>query len=419
MTESEFREYLATITPADRKKFVEECVSRRGETFRDICEKDYLLDSELKALAYQRAPKSNKSKLEQLKDERYRLIEMDNRMYSDLVQNCNRPELHCTVYSASSFGEDFSRLRNQFNELNSDPEYKASFGLLESKTIAWVSVTRDIDNALIPKVAPLQNPWDSLPSRANSASSNQDNGKPAAESNGFKDPYAGVSDELNQEKIDKHAWNIGAITGAISAAGQVLQAEVAHDSPEAASVGREILGSIGLGEYAPSGGVVSTEATARDMRESEICPLSEPYKSQCEARNGPSTYSRNASSANKSSNYAPPATPPANLQVPTFTPVLPEQQIAGQVDSANYSAMNCSERELAIKSVQIPANASPSSALETVMWISNTAMQMFDDGCPGITEADRDEHAKAYQSSESACQAIRTDPSSCKPAKHF
>lgn len=384
MTASEFKEYLATLTPAERKKFVGECISHRGASGREVCEKDYLLDSEIRALAYQRAARNTKSKLDQLKDERDRLVREDNRLQSELMQNCNRPELPCSVYSGDSFNREFSSLRWAIDKLNSEPEYKASFGVLESKTVAWMAATQKAaDFSLPPRVSPASNPWDSLPSRTGPDGPAVAGADKSAGSSGFKDPYANVSDELSRERINAHAWNIGAITGALTLVGQAAQARSAMESPEAAAAAKEVLGSMGLGEYA-----ASDEAIALGRKAAAETGASSPA-----------------------------GTP--GQQVPTFTPALPQQQTAGSVDTTNYSAMNCSAREQAVKNTRIPDNASPSNAQETVMWMTMTAVQMFDDGCPGITAAERQEYANAYKAAESACQAIRSDPSSCRPTKHF
>lgn len=147
-----------------------------------------------------------KSVFEQLKDERDRLVREDNRLYSSLVQNCNKPELQCSVYSGDSFNRDILRLKREVDKLNLNPKYINSFGVLESKAIAWTKVTQEFtDFNLIPKTIGTPKPWEGLPTRVDEGSSiNVDTSK-KTEKVGFVDPYANVSDELSQNKINEEA----------------------------------------------------------------------------------------------------------------------------------------------------------------------------------------------------------------------
>jgi len=151
--------------------------------------------------------KSFKSIFEKFRDEKDRLVREDNRLYSSLVQNCNKPVLPCSVYSGDSFNRDILRLKRDIHKLNANQQYINSFSILESKAIAWVTVTHEItDFNLIPKSnADTQKPWDHLPTRDNNDSSIIVGSDKKAEKSGFIDPYANVSNELSQNKINEEA----------------------------------------------------------------------------------------------------------------------------------------------------------------------------------------------------------------------
>ena len=219
MSASEFKEYLATLSPSERQEFVKRCTLHRGDSGKEICENDYLLDSELRALRNKRRTPDARSKFEQLKDERDRLVREDNRLHDELIQNCNKPEMHCTLYSGDSFNSSISRLKGEIDELNNNPEFRASFGRLESKAITWTKVSQEFrDLSLVPK-PPVTAPkaWDALPSREVSKMQIEVNPTDKLADSGFKDPYSNVSSQLSQEKINQEAGSFKAVIDTVLA----------------------------------------------------------------------------------------------------------------------------------------------------------------------------------------------------------
>lgn len=269
MDASEFKQYLATLSANERQDFVKRCTLQRGDSGKDICENDYLLDGELQALHNKKITLNVRGKFEQLRDERDRLVREDNRLHEILIQICNKPELQCIIYSGDSFNKDILRLRREMDRLNKDPEFRDSFGMLESKAIAWTKVTQEFtDLSLVPKPpATASKAWDVLPSREDSQMQIVVNPTDKSEKSGFKDPYSNVSNQLSQEKINQEADSFSTVMNillAVSDAVATNQSNVAN-----ANI---------------SGGPLLAPGNATASG-SEICPLSEPYRSQCEARN--------------------------------------------------------------------------------------------------------------------------------------
>jgi hypothetical protein len=210
----EFREYLKTLSASERQDFIKRCTLKRGDSGKDICENDYLLDHELRALNESRRTQNAKSKHEQLKDERAYLVKEDTRLHEELIKNCNTPELQCSIYSSDGFTKDILRLQRGIEKLNQDPEYKKNFGALDSKAIAWTSVTQQINDTNITPKAPdtSQNTWKDLPTRNSNDHKIDLN---VNDKTSFQDPYSGVSSQLSQEKINEKAGSWKLVTDTI------------------------------------------------------------------------------------------------------------------------------------------------------------------------------------------------------------
>jgi len=85
------------------------------------------------------------------------------------------------------------------------------------------------------------------------------------------DPYAATSAGITPEAAKQAGWDVGVLTGAIKAGGQVLQDQAALDNPEAAMEAKQILQSVGLGEYAASdqaiGGAMPPQGNGGDYEQ--------------------------------------------------------------------------------------------------------------------------------------------------------
>ena len=85
------------------------------------------------------------------------------------------------------------------------------------------------------------------------------------------DPYAATSAGITPEAAKQAGWDVGVLTGAIKAGGQVLQDQAALDNPEAAMEAKQILQGVGLGEYAASdeaiGGAMPPQGNGGDYEQ--------------------------------------------------------------------------------------------------------------------------------------------------------
>jgi hypothetical protein len=90
--------------------------------------------------------------------------------------------------------------------------------------------------------------WKRLPRSGNSATTPQFNIPDNASAN----PYAGTSAAITPEAAKRVGWSAEVLTGVIKVVGQIAQDMAAIENPESAVAAKEVLGSIGLGEYAAS-----------------------------------------------------------------------------------------------------------------------------------------------------------------------
>lgn len=95
--------------------------------------------------------------------------------------------------------------------------------------------------------------WKKLPRTGNASTGPQLNIPHTAST----DPYAKTSSAITPEVAKEAGWNLGAITGVIKTAGQIAQDRSALESPEAAAQAKEVLSSVGLGEYAASDAAIA------------------------------------------------------------------------------------------------------------------------------------------------------------------
>ncbi|RGE45696.1 hypothetical protein DZC30_07015 [Comamonas testosteroni] len=88
------------------------------------------------------------------------------------------------------------------------------------------------------------------------------------------------------------------------------------------------------------------------------------------------------------------------------------------------SAKACSDMKQAVISTRIPANASVTTSMETVMFMTKTALDMIAGNCPteGATpaqiEAERQERTRQYKAAEDACNAVQSGGRRCVAQRH-
>jgi hypothetical protein len=224
-SEAEFKAYLTGLNPSQRQAYVNKCLDARGTNMRDYCEKEYLNESELKKLELSRIKSTPQTELEIIEEEKKKLEALDSKLYNELSSACPSPNALCNV---SSIDEGLVRLNRRIEQLNSNPSFTQKFGQFVSKALNRKLIGYELDNgrywstrAIPTKQA--ANAWDNLPSRQPNAIENK-NLQALVETNNTanaNNPYAGVSDQLNQETIDKkaksYALTSGIIFGAIDA----------------------------------------------------------------------------------------------------------------------------------------------------------------------------------------------------------
>lgn len=88
------------------------------------------------------------------------------------------------------------------------------------------------------------------------------------------------------------------------------------------------------------------------------------------------------------------------------------------------SAKACSDMKQAVISTRVPANASVTTSMETVMFMTKTALDMIAGNCPteGATpaqiEAERQERTRQYKAAEDACNAVQSGGRRCVAQRH-
>lgn len=87
------------------------------------------------------------------------------------------------------------------------------------------------------------------------------------------------------------------------------------------------------------------------------------------------------------------------------------------------SEQSCEALKQAVIATKIPDNASVIDSQETLMWITNTAVQMIDAGCPGGTplqrSAERQQHLQTYAAAEQACNQVQSAGRRCLARNHY
>ena len=96
---------------------------------------------------------------------------------------------------------------------------------------------------------------------------------------------------------------------------------------------------------------------------------------------------------------------------------------AGDKSGLTLASGDCEARKQVVINTRIPDNASVTSSTETVMFMTQTAIDMIDGGCPGGTPQqridERQRYLDAYTAAEDACNAVQSGDRKCAPQKHF
>ncbi|MDQ8037263.1 MAG: hypothetical protein REI12_07570, partial [Pedobacter sp.] len=88
-------------------------------------------------------------------------------------------------------------------------------------------------------------------------------------------------------------------------------------------------------------------------------------------------------------------------------------------DQVQTSSPECAAREQEVKATRIPSNASITASQETVMFLTRTAVEMFDDGCPGISADERRQYQAAYDAAQQGCNQVQSGGRQCVASNHF
>ena len=95
----------------------------------------------------------------------------------------------------------------------------------------------------------------------------------------------------------------------------------------------------------------------------------------------------------------------------------------GNKSGLTFASGDCETRKQVVINTKIPDNASVTSSNETVMFMTRTAIDMIDGGCPGGTPQqradERQRYIDAYTAAENACNAVQSGDRKCAPQKHF
>ena len=95
----------------------------------------------------------------------------------------------------------------------------------------------------------------------------------------------------------------------------------------------------------------------------------------------------------------------------------------GNKSGLTFASGDCETRKQIVINTKIPDNASVTSSNETVMFMTKTAIDMIDGGCPGGTPQqridERQRYMDAYTAAEDACNAVQSGDRKCAPQKHF
>ena len=97
--------------------------------------------------------------------------------------------------------------------------------------------------------------------------------------------------------------------------------------------------------------------------------------------------------------------------------------VDGDTSGLTVASGDCETRKQVVINTKIPDNASVTSSTETVMFMTKTAIDMIDGGCPGGTPQQRIDERKqyldAYSAAEDACNAVQSGERKCAPQKHY
>lgn len=93
--------------------------------------------------------------------------------------------------------------------------------------------------------------------------------------------------------------------------------------------------------------------------------------------------------------------------------------------SGSMSTQECEARKQLVIATKVPPNASVTAAMETVMFMTKTVLDMIDGGCPtepGVTPAqvaaERKERQQQYATAEQNCNAVQSGGRRCVPQAH-
>ena len=87
--------------------------------------------------------------------------------------------------------------------------------------------------------------------------------------------------------------------------------------------------------------------------------------------------------------------------------------------SPQKNSAECAAKEQQVKNTKVPPNSSITASTETVMFMTKTAMEMFDAGCPGVTYVEWQRYKQSYESAEQACNAVQSGGHRCAAKNHF
>lgn len=128
---------------------------------------------------------------------------------------------------------------------------------------------------------------------------------------------------------------------------------------------------------------------------------------------------------------------PVMVKVPSFKPavlqgssgssvvVQPQVGTSSRPLGGLLSAQACEAMKQSVIATSVPPNASVTAAMETVMFMTRTEIDMIDGGCatePGVTRAQivaaRAERQQQYETAEQNCNAVQSGGRRCMPRAH-
>ena len=86
---------------------------------------------------------------------------------------------------------------------------------------------------------------------------------------------------------------------------------------------------------------------------------------------------------------------------------------------AGSAVAACAAKKQTVKATKVGPNASVTASTETVMFLTQMALDMVDDGCPGFGPQGRQDQQQAYFAAERACNQVRSGGRRCVAQNHF